>query len=361
MPEIWLNYGPTDVVLDIRAENFDKKIESGGTNLADSEIAAKIENLDLIKPTEIVILEHSKAVQKVISIILEKCSKQSLPKPKILVDKPNMRAIKSIFSDPDLLISEFGSSLTNSNLVFIGEVGFDGLFGFETVSTKLVRRFGQEHMLAAYEKRKGNLPAPGEDHPTLGVAQKFTDAFDIDAIEIVANSTGIVDLAIGHPSLTLSVSKSLLSIATKDPEKQRTLIISTGKESGDETLAKSLSSIWNCAEAIKEGGLAILLAECRNGIGSEAIQQYIEGRMSLDRLINPAKYVDGMEDLLFLTEVEKKFKIGIVSVLPEFYTKEKLGMIPFSGIKYAMDYILKTQGERQKVVIVSDGSRILLR
>ena len=67
-----------------------------------------------------------------------------------------------------------------------------------------------------------------------------------------------------------------------------------------------------------------------------------------------------MEDLLFLTEIQKNFQIGLVSILPEFYTK-KLNLITLSGIKGSMDYILKTQGARQKVAIVSDGSRTLLR
>lgn len=361
MPEIWLSYGPTDVVLDIRAENLDKKIESEGTNLTDLEISSKLEQIDLTKPTELVILEYSKAVQKVISVLLEKCNQKLIPKPKILVDKSNFHIMKNIFSDPTLVISEFNTSqLSNSNLVFIGEMEFDGLFGFNTISTKLVRRFGKDHMLAAYEKRKGNLPAPGEDLLTLTVAQKFTDAFDVSAIEIVANSLGVVDLSIGHPSATSSISKSLSSIAINEVGKHRAIIISTGKESSDQTFGRSLSSLWNCSEAIKEEGLAIILVECRNGIGSEAIQQYIEGRMSLDRLKNPAKYVDGMEDLLFLTETGKKFQIGTVSILPEFYIK-KLGMLSFGGIKHAMDYILKTQGARQKVSIVSDGSHILLR
>ena len=238
---------------------------------------------------------------------------------------------------------------------------FDGLFGFNTISTKLIRRFGKEHMLAAYEKRKGNLPAPGEELANFVIAQKFTDAFEIAAIEIVGNSTGVVNLATGHPSLTSSISKSFLPVAISEVGKHRTMIISPGKESDSETLGRSLVSLWNCSEAIKEEGLAILLAECGRGIGSEAIQQYMEGRMTLDRLKNPSKYVDGMEDLLFLTETTKKFQIGIVSILPEFYTKEKLGMIAFSGIKDAMDYILKTQGIRQKVAVVSDGSHILLR
>jgi len=68
-----------------------------------------------------------------------------------------------------------------------------------------------------------------------------------------------------------------------------------------------------------------------------------------------------MEDLLFLTEIQKKFGIGIVSILPHLYTQEKLGMITFGGVKESMDYVLKTYGDRQKIVIVSDGSHVLLR
>jgi nickel-dependent lactate racemase len=144
-------------------------------------------------------------------------------------------------------------------------------------------------------------------------------------------------------------------------EKHRVAIVSTGKEASNETLSRSLSSIWNCSNAIKEEGLVILLAECKNGLGSEAIQQYVEGRMNLDRLKNPSKYIPGMDDLLFLTEMRKKFGIGIVSILPYIFTKDKLGMIPFSGAKEAIDYVLKIYGDRQKVVIISDGSHVLLR
>jgi hypothetical protein len=36
-------------------------------------------------------------------------------------------------------------------------------------------------------------------------------------------------------------------------------------------------------------------------------------------------------------------------------------MVSMQGIKYSMDYILKTQGARQKVAVVTDGARLLLR
>jgi len=138
------------------------------------------------------------------------------------------------------------------------------------------------------------------------------------------------------------------------------MIISAGKESSNNTLSKSLSSLWNCSNAIKNDGFAILLAECKLGIGSDGIQGFIDGRMNMDRLKKPSQYIDGMENLLYIAEIQKKFQLGLLSILPTHYTK-KLNMIPFDGIKQVMDYVLKNQGQNQKVEVIYDGARTLLR
>lgn len=359
MPEIWLNYGRTNIVLDIRAENLDEQVEAKGDTLNDTELGTRLDTLDITKPMELVVLNYSKSVQKILSILFEKCEQKSAPKPQILADKKIMNIIKAALPD-ESPISEFDSDLSKANLVLIGEMEFDGLFGFETVATRLIKKFGDEQMLSAYEKRKENLPTPGQEVEPIQIAKKFADSFEITAIETAANSNGIVDLSVGHPSSTMSISKSFLSSAAKEVEKHRTIMISTGKDASNDTLGKSLASLWNCYTAIKDKGLAVLLAECTHGVGSEAIQQYTEGRINLERLKKPSKYVSGMEDLLFLTEIQKRFQIGMVSILPEFYTK-KLNIVSFGGIKRAMDYILKVQGIKQKVAVVSDGARVLLK
>ena len=359
MPEIWLNYGATNVVLDIRAENLDQQLESKGNFLNDLEIGEKLDGLDISKPIELVVLNNSNSVKRTIKAIFEKFEQKSIQKPRILTDKKMVNLIKEYLPEGSS-VAEFSDEISNSSLVFVGEMEFDGLFGFETIATRLIKKFGKESMLSAYEKRKENLPVPGQETENIKIAQNFADGFEITAIEIVANSKGIVDLSVGHPTSTMSISKSLLASAENIVEKHRTLMISTGKDTSNDTLGRSLTTLWNCNKAIKDNGLGILLAECTNGIGSEAIQQYLEGRMSLDRLKKPAKYVNGMEDLLFLTEIQKRFQVGIVSILPEFYLK-KLNIISFAGIKRAMDHILKSQGINQKVAVVSDGARILLK
>ncbi len=359
MPEIWLNYGSTDVVLDIKAENLDQKIEHDPQVLDDTVISERLDALDLSKPQTFVVLNYTGAVQKALSIIFEKCTQKAVPRPKIFADKQIMNLVKASLP-PESQVQAFeGMETVNPDLVFLGEMEFDGLFGFDTICTKLLRRFGKDQMLSAYEKRQGSIPNPGVETQSIEVAKNFANSFEISAIELVANQKGIADVSIGHPSKTISISKTLATF-TKTIDKHRTLLISTGKDASNDTLGRSLGSLWNCYPAIRDEGLAILLGECKAGIGSEAIRQYIEGRMNIERLQKPAKYVDGMEDLLFLSEIQKRLKIGIVSVLPEYYIK-KLDMILFDGVKETLEYILKHQGARQKISIVPDGARILLR
>jgi len=360
MPEIWLNYGSTDVVLDIKAENLEEKIDTDGKTLSDSEIRSKLESLDISKPTEFVILNASESVRKTLSIILERYEEKSIPKPSILADKETIDAIKNYIPEYNS-ISEFSKMEdSNSKLVFISEMEFDGLFGYETIGTRLLKKFGDELMLSAYEKRKSDLPSPGQNTESFQIANKFSEKFDILGIEIIANSKGMYDLSVGHPSSTSSISKSFGASATKDIGKHKTMIISTGKESSNNTLGKSLSSLWNCSDAIKNDGLAILIAECRFGIGSDGIRSVIDGRDDIEHLKKPSQYIDGMENLLYINEMQERFQFGLLSILPTHYSK-KLNMISFNGIKQVMDYVLKNQGQKQKVEVVSDGARTLLR
>lgn len=358
MPEIWLNYGATDVVLDIKAENLEQKIEVDNKTISDQEVSERLGEIDLSKPQTFVVLNYTSAVQKTLSTIFEICSQKSVPRPKIFADKQIMNLVKASLPSESQVQAFEGMQDVNPDLVFLGEMEFDGLFGFDSICTKLLRRFGKDNMLSAYEKRKSSLPSPGQSTQSLEVAKTFSDGFEISAIELVAGPKGISDVRVGHPSKTLGASSTLASF-TRQVEKHRTLLISTGKDASNDTMAHALDSLWNCHPAIRDEGLAILLGECKLGIGSEAIRQYIEGRMNIERLLKPAKYVDGMEDLLFLSEVQKKLKIGIVSVLPSLYIK-KLDMILFDGVKETLEYVLKHQGARQKISIVPDGARILL-
>jgi hypothetical protein len=360
MPEIWLNYGNNDVVLDILAENLEEKPVFDNKIMDESIINEKLESIDFSKPIEIALLNYTDSVQTIIQKIFEKCENKSISKPKLLVDKRILSLVKSKNPEYASIIEFEQDEITNSNLIFLSEMEFDGLFGFETNSTRLTKRFGKSEMLDAFKKRNGDHPNPGQSLPSIQVANNFVDSFEISSIEIISNSNGIIDFSIGHPKSTMSLSNLFAKSCLLNLEIHKTFILSTGKDASNQTLSKSLSSLWNCSSVVKNQGLVILLAECLNGLGSESIQQYIDGRLSIEKIKNASQYIDGMENLLYLNEIQKNMQIGLVSILPETYIK-KLDIIPFDAVKKGMDHILKNQGMRQKVQIIEDGARTILK
>ena len=360
MPEIWLNYGNNDVVLDILAENLDEKPAFDSKTMDESLINEKLEGIDLSKQIEIALLNYTASVQTILTKIFEKCENKSISKPKILVDKRILPLVKSKNPEDASIIEFEHDEITNSNLIFISEMEFDGLFGFETNSTRLTKRFGKSEMLDAFKKRNNDNPNPGQNLSTIQVANNFVDSFDISSIEIASNSNGMIDFSVGHPKSTMSLSNLFSKSCSQTLEPHKTFILSTGKYASNQTLSKSISTIWNYNSVVKNQGLVILLAECINGLGSESFQQYIDGRLSVEKIKNASQYIDGMENLLYLNEIQKKMQVGLVSILPEAYIK-KLNIIPFDAVKKGMDYILKNQGVRQKVQIIEDGARTILK
>ena len=360
MPEIWLNYGNNDVVLDILAENLDEKAAFDSKTMDESLINEKLEGIDLSKQIEIALLNYTDSVQTILTKIFEKCENKSISKPKLLVEKRILPLVKSKNPENTSIIEFEQDEITNSNLIFISEMEFDGLFGFETNSTRLTKRFGKSEMLDAFKKRNNDSPNPGQNLATIQVANNFVDSFDISSIEIISNSNGMIDFSVGHPKSTMPLSNSFAKSCSQTSDAHKTFILSTGKDASNQTLSKSLSSLWNCYSVVKNQGLVILLAECLNGLGSQSLQQFIDGRLSIEKIKNASQYIDGMENLLYLNELQKKFQIGLVSILPEVYIK-KLDIIPFDAVKKGMDHILKNQGMRQKVQIIEDGARTILK
>ena len=358
LPEIWINYGVGDIVADIRAENLNLCDISGSSALDDAMISKKLEGLDTSKPIQLVPLHDTAAVRKIIAVLLAECEKRSHPIPRILADRDVADSIQQALPQGSS-VQPLHDTLESPSLVFVAEMEMDGLFGYETVSTRLLRRFGQDEMLAAYTSRRSDVPSPGLDSDGTRIASSFTNRFDIHGIEIVANKAGIVDIKTGHPSETASVSDTFRATALQNVKRHKSAVISTGKYASNTTLSRSLTSLWNCRNAVSDGGLTLLAAECGHGLGSEAMRWYVEGRITSRAMRNPAKYIDGMENLLFLLGMGRDSGILLVSTLPEFYVK-RLGMVPVASSSQALDRILQQCGTRRKILVVPDGARTLL-
>lgn len=359
MPEIWLNYGSGDVVLDIRAENLSLCKPPDGPTLDGPAASGRLADLDTSKPVSLVPLHDTPAVRTAIGALFAECERRSHPAPRVLAEDGAAGGIAESLPEGAAVLP-FGDTLEDSSLVFAAEMEFDGLFGYESVSTRLLRRFGGDAMLDAFMARGGDAPAPGRDTDCARIASEFSDRFDIHCVEVVAGAGGIIDLRAGHPKDTAALRGKLHSHALQDFAPHKSVLVSAGKAASSGTLARSLASLWNCRGGVKGGGTVVLAAECGAGFGSEAIRRYAEGRLASHSLKNPARYLDGMEHLLYISEVLKSMDVILVSALPEFYVR-RLGLASAASAGRGLRRVLQEYGARRKVLVVPDGARTILQ
>lgn len=371
MPEIWLRYGTTDVVLDIKFDNLASQISANFQNLPEDQVRAAIDGVPLTDNMLVMALSPSKAVSRAVLMLVEAARAKGLS---VSVDVParmagtlrtNLTALaggeivsinRADYHSLQERMSKFQSSAV------VSAVSYDPLFGFAGAPTGILRNFMPNNMAQAYSARRDNLPSPGEELEPLQIALSAMDGMPCNSVELVANSSGIAGVHTG--SIRDAFGKALtqfksISVLEEDPSKCAVMSAS-GEPGVQTTLASSLNSLWNNVHIVKEGGTAILLAESRDGVGGLALQMLVEGRLNPEQVAQEP-YIDGLEHLLFSSELRQKCELGLVSTLPRYYSSTRLGFTAYTGMNDVLQKLPEKIGKSYKAIVLSDADITLLK
>jgi hypothetical protein len=371
MPEIWLRYGTTDVVLDIKFENLANHISSTFQVPQEQEQDIKTALTSGVALTDKMLflgLSGSKAAAKIIMMLAEEAGTRGLS---FTIDVPSKIAstLRSNLSGIETIsINRIGyQSLSErmakfQNTIIVSSVAYDPLFGFAGAPTTLLRNLFADRMAEAFKARKDNRPTPGVEGDPLKVATSAVESIPATSVELVANGDNVGGIHIG--SIKEAFDKAIAQlhlISAVEAEPAKCAIISASDEaSTHSTLASALNSLWNSIHIVKEGGTAILLAETREGIGGGALQMFIEGRLKQEQLqLSP--YINGLEHLLFIEELRLKYDMGLISTLPHYYSKTKLGFTTYSGTEDILQKLQEKHGKNFKTLVLSNADITLLK
>lgn len=370
MPEIWLRYGTTDVVLDIKFENIANQISSiFQVPLEQEDVKTTItSNIPLTDRMLILGLSASKAAAKTITMLAQEAHTKGVS---FTIDVPYKIAgtLRANLTDIDTIsVNRIDYQSLNErmakfqNTVIVSSVAYDPLFGFSGAPTALLRNLLADQMADAFNARKDNRPAPGIEGNPLKIATSAVESIPALSIELVSNGDNVMGIHIGSIKEAFNKAiEQLQSISTVEAEMVKCAIISASDEaSSHSTLASALNSLWNSIHVIKEGGTAILFAEARHGIGGGALQMSIEGGLKQEQL-HLSPYIDGLEHLLFMEELRVKYDIGLVSTLPYYYTKAKLGFMTYSGTRDVLQKLQEKYGKNFKTLVLSNADITLIK
>jgi hypothetical protein len=370
MPEIWLRYGTTDVVLDIKFENIANQIFSSfQVSLDQEDIKTAITSgIPITDKMLILGLSASKAAAKTITMLAQEAHTKGLS---FTIDVPHKisSTLRANLTDIETIpVNRIDYQSLNDrmakfqNTVIVSSVAYDPLFGFSGAPTALLRNLLADQMAVAFNARKDNRPAPGIEGNPLKVATSAVESIPALSIELVADGDNVRGIHTGGIKEAFDKAiEQLQSISTIETELVKCAIISASDEpSSHSTLATALNSLWNSIHIIKEGGTAILLAEARGGIGGGALQMSIEGKLKQEQL-HLSPYIDGLEHLLFMEELRVKYDMGLVSTLPHYYTKTKLGFTTYSGTEDVLQKLQEKHGKNFRTLVLSNADITLLK
>lgn len=152
----------------------------------------------------------------------------------------------------------------------------------------------------------------------------------------------------------VEVIRELFAVPLKSPVD---IVITTpGGFPKDIDLYQSHKAVENASLAVKEGGIIILAAQCRDGLGEEAFAHGLVEEKTIPEWIQELKenFILGRHKISRMAGIHQQKSIYLVSDLPGHIT-EKLFFPSFPHLKEAFQEALRVQGEEAQVLLMPYG------
>lgn len=370
MPEVWLGYGDTEVILDIKYENILDNVKPQFSLLNTESLNLELENkIKLKKSNLIIIFTPFLQMIPILKYIYQEYKKQNNNSSLEFntTSKYIPFKIKRILNDNGIYINRIENNEILNKIkdfdktIILEKVEVDPFFGYKGPSTELIRTCFSNEMNIAFSTIYDKLPQPGQITEALNISIEKSRAINCDVINVISNNDGINSIYIGEMEESFKKTIEILnSISKIEVDNSKSAFI-TGNSNFNiqATLNNSFNLLWNNYNAVKENGIIVLLSENKNGLENGALLQFIEGRLDLNDL-KKKQYIKDFEHINFLNVLGDKFKIHIISSIPKVYL-HKLGLKPIPRVKDGLKTILFEQGKRSKILIVpnSELTRII--
>ncbi len=360
MPETWLGYGDSDVILDIKYENI-LDINKAEFPLLDNESLY----LELEKGIKLhdstLILNFNPFIQMIpiLKIINEKSKINRISDLEINTLSTNIPLkVKRELNENGITVRRVECSEILSKIkyfkktIILETTEYDPFFGYKGASTELMRSSFPDEMNQAYATIVDRPPQPGVMPEPLNISLETSKISNIETIQVIANNDGINSIYCGDIESSFKKSiEEFNKISKRKVEKSKSAFISGNSNFNiQSTLGNSLNLLWNNYHAVKENGTIILLSENKMGIGNGALLQYVENRLDQSG-IKKNQYVKDLEHFNFLNLIKDKFDIYAISALPRVYLN-KLGIKTVSRIQEGLETILMRYGKNSKISII---------
>jgi nickel-dependent lactate racemase len=148
--------------------------------------------------------------------------------------------------------------------------------------------------------------------------------------------------------------------AVRIPQLADIVLVSAGGYPKDVNLYQAQKAIDNAKYAARDGGIIILVAECREGLGHHTFEAWMREACSPDDLLEriQREFVIGGHKAAAIAGLLKRCRVFMVSSLPDEAVRA-CWFTPFDSVDAAIDAALSEMGPSASLVALPQGASVL--
>ncbi len=139
------------------------------------------------------------------------------------------------------------------------------------------------------------------------------------------------------------------------------IVVSAGGHPADINLYQAYKGLDNALDAVKRGGVIILVAECPEGHGNQVFYDWMTRLGDLKTVEREIKrnFVMGGHKAYYLLKALQNHQIILVSSMPDYYATSIFKLKTTRAVNDALNEALKLAGSASRVWAMPQGSHTL--
>jgi len=172
----------------------------------------------------------------------------------------------------------------------------------------------------------------------------------------------LVAVVAGHPRQAHRAGCAALDAFGRDTveEPADIVVVSAGGFPKDINVYQAQKALDNARRVVRKGGILLLVAECREGLGDETFEAWMKDPGGPDAILGRIRreFVLGGHKAAAVAMAMQQASIYFVSSLEAEYARS-LGFSPFSDVNAAMEEALKKVGPNPSILVLPEGGSVL--
>lgn len=365
--EIWVPYGDVESLLTILAENLGELVDPAPEGHVEELVPILEERLK--GHDTLIVCDFKPATAKVLKALSARMAQDS----PIRILSPFAKRLSEAV--PDLSARIVRTSPNAAELMTDGEVKVTAAAELaEDGRRKFVLATGVPDPLFGYIDARVALGLSC----TSGARKLAYSSREDDEIgffretKAYSSMVGVCDKVVGAAYGTILTRGgepySMIEGGAKDaaghyPEQQpspaKGIVVGAGGRGYDDTFSQVLRLAMGSLKAVRKGGEIILVGECRDGIGSAALQMQSMGRVT-DAMLRKGFYEDGLEEIGYLSRLRDVYSVTLLSSLPDLYVGGRFRFRSARSSAQAFEKIFSSVGRNAKLHVFTRAPETLL-